>query len=268
MPKANTLAQFGNIVRFMARRPGNALELGRKLLHRLRGSLTSFDQAEDLRWREAHSRSSADFAQVVEPVLWEEAQAFERALRARGKAVLAEVPVSFGTGGAFAFLYWLVRLTKPEIVVETGVAAGWTSTAVLAAMARNDHGHLYSSDFPYFRQADAERYIGVLVEQDLRDRWTLSTAGDAATLPRLAAELPAIDLVHYDSDKSVNGRNFGVPLLHRKVGAGGLVIVDDIANDGWFRSYVEGGKQTFAVLDRRFGIIGDLDALAGARSGR
>src|SRR5665213_1629896 len=44
------------------------------------------------------------------------------------------------------FLYLLVRLRRPSLVVETGVANGISSTSILLALAKNGHGRLVSID--------------------------------------------------------------------------------------------------------------------------
>jgi hypothetical protein len=45
-------------------------------------------------------------------------------------------------GGDYGFLHWLTRLTQRSTIIETGVAAGWTSQAFLAALKRNGMGKL------------------------------------------------------------------------------------------------------------------------------
>jgi len=50
---------------------------------------------------------------------------------------------------AFARAAWcLARHLRPQHVVETGVGRGVTSRAVLEALERNGHGHLWSMDLP------------------------------------------------------------------------------------------------------------------------
>ena len=44
------------------------------------------------------------------------------------------------------FLYFIVRMADPEIMVETGVARGVSSWTILNAMHRNGKGKLYSID--------------------------------------------------------------------------------------------------------------------------
>src|SRR2546427_3222773 len=45
-------------------------------------------------------------------------------------------------------LYLIVRISAPELVVETGVAHGSSSACILAAVRRNRYGKLYSIYFP------------------------------------------------------------------------------------------------------------------------
>lgn len=45
-------------------------------------------------------------------------------------------------------LYTIIRIRKPDIVVETGVAQGVSSTFILQALEDNGRGQLYSIDLP------------------------------------------------------------------------------------------------------------------------
>jgi hypothetical protein len=140
------------------------------------------------------------------------------------------------------------------------VAAGWSSRAFLAALESNNRGRLYSSDLPYFRIPQPERFVGILVEPDLRGRWELQLQGDQVNLPRMLSSIEQVDLFHYDSDKMWSGRNFAMKLVGQKLATTGIILMDDINNDSWFRTHVTSRKLPFIVLDRRFGIIGELEA--------
>jgi len=57
-------------------------------------------------------------------------------------------------GGSISYeagilLYAMVRALKPEVVVETGVANGVSSSFILKALDRNSRGRLYSIDLHY-----------------------------------------------------------------------------------------------------------------------
>jgi len=63
---------------------------------------------------------------------------------------LAEVGRYIGEISEPEILYVIVRLLKPEKVVETGVAAGVSSAFILEAMDDNGIGTLYSIDLPNY----------------------------------------------------------------------------------------------------------------------
>jgi len=152
--------------------------------------------------------------------------------------VLASLPVKLGGGGDYRLLHFLVRHLRPAVVVETGVAAGFSSAAILQAMEANGSGHLWSSDFPYFRLDHPEQYIGVLVPPEERERWTLLTTGDRASLPVILAECGPIDLFHYDSDKSVEGRAFAARLVVPQMSPTGVIVFDDVQDNFHFRDFL------------------------------
>ena len=77
---------------------------------------------------------------------------------------MENIQYNLGGGADYPLLYFLTRYLNPENVLETGVAAGFSSYAILSALQKNRKGTLYSSDFPYLRIKNPERYIGIVVE--------------------------------------------------------------------------------------------------------
>ena len=69
------------------------------------------------------------WAEEQNPALWREAEDFAKSFEESAFAKLSSSKVKFGGGGAYSLLYFLVRQRRPEFVVETGVAAGWSSAA-------------------------------------------------------------------------------------------------------------------------------------------
>jgi predicted O-methyltransferase YrrM len=209
--------------------------LMRKLLRRARPDPRDRTAQLARQWCEGASTNFADWARQRDPALWEEAELFARSLRRHAQSRLAHVSVRMGGGGAIDALYFVTRLVKPRHVLETGVAAGWSSAAFLAAMERNGAGHLYSSDLPYLRRPGAEEHIGLLVDAQLRGRWTLHTNGDRANLELILSKCQSFDIVHYDSDKSYSEREYFfrriAPCLHD----GSVVMFDDVSDNLHFR---------------------------------
>jgi predicted O-methyltransferase YrrM len=199
-------------------------------------------------WAETEAVDAAAFAAALSPQLWAEAESFGRDFSAIADSKLARLEVTLGGGGHYPLLYFLTRLLRPEFVVETGVAAGFSSAAVLTALRRNGTGALWSSDFPYFRLDQPKKFVGYLVDDELRDEWRLLVDGDRVNLPIIVSELPRIDLLHYDSDKSFRGRKFAMNLLLPLLAPAALVMMDDIQDNEFFEQLVVQRHWDFLVV--------------------
>jgi predicted O-methyltransferase YrrM len=145
-------------------------------------------------------------------------------------------PVRMGGSGHLDLLYHACLQVKPEKVIETGVSLGWSTLAILTALSEQGKGHLTSIDMPYpGRRGD--RFVGWVVPDSLRTRWTLLRGADRDVLPGLVAQLGGLDLVHYDSDKSPEGRTFAFELLWPALRPGGLLISDDVQQNFGFQEF-------------------------------
>jgi predicted O-methyltransferase YrrM len=132
-------------------------------------------------------------------------------------------------------------------MVETGVASGWSTLAVLLAMRENGRGRLYSSDMPYAK-LNNEDFVGTVVPPALRDRWTLTRKPDRDALPELFAKIGSVDVIHHDSDKSYEGRMFVYEAGWAKLREGGLLLSDDIEDNLAFRDFaVRAGREPLVL---------------------
>lgn len=244
MTRAGRIRSAGNTLR-NAMRPGYARVMVGKVLHRGSGSR---EGARAAAWVAEHRTNPAAYCTALDAGLWAEAREFGEGLRARAASLREETGLRVGGGARFELLYFLTRRHRPEVVVETGVAAGYSSAAFLAALDRNGSGRLYSSDFPYFREGEPERRVGILVPEDLRDRWTLLLAGDRANLPEILRSVEAIDLFHYDSDKTYAGRRFAMDLVEPRLRPGAVVLMDDIQDNLYFRDLVTARGLDYVVF--------------------
>jgi len=193
---------------------------------------------------------------ALDPKLWEETVQWVSETKPESDSKLSQVGPNLGGGGAYPLLYFLVRKFAPTNVIETGVAAGWSSHAILIALEINQQGSLYSSDFPYFRLDDPERFVGLLVPNEIQGRWTLDLSGDRAALPRFLEEIKVVDLFHYDSDKSINGRSYAVNLIMPHMKQGSFLIMDDIQDNTYFKDLVESNGLTNWVFEFQGKFVG------------
>ena len=180
---------------------------------------------------------------------------FLEELLADGRDRAQQSNIQMGGPGAIEFLYGCALALAAERVVETGVAYGWSSLALLAAMQRLGQGHLVSVDMPYVK-AGNEPWVGIAVPPQLRSHWALIREPDRNGLTKAIASQPkaSLDLVHYDSDKSYWGRQWAYPRLWAALRPGGVFISDDIQDNHYFRQFcLELGLSSIVIeYDRKF----------------
>ena len=218
---------------------------------------------EALLWARAQTKTTTEkFCEAIDAKLFQEVKKDIFQIEQRSKQKLDSVKGKLGGGANYVLLYFLVRKLKSRNVVETGVAAGWTTIAILEALEKNGYGALYSSDLPYFRLKNPEQYIGCLVQDSyLKERWHLDIRGDRIALCDIRKKLDdaIIDIFHYDSDKSYSGRMFALEILSQNLSAESIIIFDDIQDNLHFRDWVEGNNFHYTVLEfegKYLGIVG------------
>jgi len=124
-------------------------------------------------------------------------------------------------------IWCLIRLLRPENVVETGVAHGVTSRVILEALQRNGKGRLWSIDRPTLERK-LEDQVGVAVGDRFSDRWTLIRGSSRRCLPRLLKQLGEIDLFIHDSLHTERNVRFEIEHAWKALSDGGVMLVDDI----------------------------------------
>jgi hypothetical protein len=166
-----------------------------------------------------------------------------------GRKLVIKSSARMGGSGHVHLLYHCVRLLKPQRVIETGVAYGWSSLAILKALSETGSGKLFSIDMPYPRKNN-ENDVGIVVPQYLRKNWFLIRKPDRPGINEALNEAGGqIDLCHYDSDKSWWGRHYAYPILWRSLKSKGLFISDDIQDNLYFSKFVKNNSLKFAVIE-------------------
>jgi predicted O-methyltransferase YrrM len=156
-------------------------------------------------------------------------------------------PVKMGGRGNLDLLFHLADGIGARRVVETGVAFGWSSLALLLAIEPRGDARLVSVDMPYPRR-DNDTFVGCVVPQRLRANWRLLALPDREGLPRALRLLPELDLCHYDSDKSRSGKRWAYPKLWGALRPGGLFVSDDVGDDAGFRDFCRSLSMTPVIV--------------------
>ncbi len=140
----------------------------------------------------------------------------------------------------------IVRLMRPAVMVETGVAAGHTSAVALGVMEEIGEGRLVSVDLPPLRVDHAD-YTGHVVGPELRGRWTLVLGSSRQQLPRVLRKWGPIDVFLHDSDHAYAAqlREYRTAWPHLR--AGGVLISDDVASPAFLEFASEVGARPHLI---------------------
>jgi methyltransferase family protein len=171
--------------------------------------------------------------------------------------------ISFDDG---KILYGLVRALKPDYVIETGVAAGVSTSFFGAALIENGRGRLFSVELPpevagQRTLADGsvyawhERGVGWAIPDEIKhalgDRHRLTLQDVRTALPLLLNELPYVDIFFHDDLHTPDHMYWEYDAVWPMLSPRGVLISDD-ANHGWIKFCVEQGlnETAFHNVDR------------------
>jgi hypothetical protein len=139
-------------------------------------------------------------------------------------------------------LYCIVRLLRPEHVIETGVSSGVSSAHFLAALRRNHRGRLHSIDLPTHQRGLALRSdepltalppglaTGWAVPESLRDRWDLRIGPSQKLLPKLVREVDSVGMFLHDDLHTANHLAFELATVRPRLAPMAVILAD---NTSW-----------------------------------
>ena len=150
-------------------------------------------------------------------------------IRKTGRSYYAQFPSPID-------LYSLVRLVRPGVLVESGVASGVSSAFMLMGIEANSRGALHSIDLPAKRTGrpgdeswavPAGMTSGWAVPTPLQSRWDLRKGRSEELLVPLLEEVGTVDLFCHDSPVDLEHFRFEMEAVGRHLGPGSLVVADN-----------------------------------------
>jgi hypothetical protein len=191
--------------------------------------------------------------------------------RSRLESVVSSVRDGNNGQGGISFddgkiLYGLVRALKPEYVIETGVAAGVSTSFFGAALIENGRGRLFSVELPPEVASQRtledgsvyawhEHGVGWAIPDEIKhalgDRHRLTLQDVRTALPSLLNELPFVDIFFHDDLHTPDHMYWEYETVWRTLSPRGMLISDD-ANHGWIKFCVDRGlnETAFHNVDR------------------
>jgi len=146
-------------------------------------------------------------------------------------------------------LAWcLVAHLRPQTIVETGVARGLTTRALLEGIERNGGGHLWSIDLPPLLERDLARETAAAVPQALRKRWTLLRGSSRSHLPSLTEDLGRIDIFVHDSMHTTRNVLFELGAVWPVLAPGGVALIDDVEKNAAVGEFLRAHPGTSSLI--------------------
>ncbi len=142
-------------------------------------------------------------------------------------------------------LYSLARLIDAEVIIETGVASGFSSAAFLGALATNGNGRLYSIELPNRPK------VGWAVPERFHSMWDLRLGPSVELLGPLLEEIGSVDIFMHDSDHSYENMMFEFTVAWPRIRSGGLLVSDDIHWNNAFFDFCRSVHRYPIFLDPR-----------------
>jgi predicted O-methyltransferase YrrM len=234
-----------------------AFELIKRSIHRI--IYANQNHKNSLDWCEERSvdiKVALVRLKTIEP--WQEIFEIDNEMIQQGKRKIQEAGIILGGEGDINLLYNIVLMEKSKFILETGVAFGWSSMAILLAQKDIINSILVSVDMPYPKKNN-EKYVGLVIPEKLKNKWNLIREPDINGIKKALNILNGkIDLCHYDSDKSYEGRKYAYPLIWKSLKDGGYFISDDIEDNSFFAEFVNKNKLNYEVIkcnEKYVGII-------------
>jgi predicted O-methyltransferase YrrM len=146
----------------------------------------------------------------------------------------------------FSLLYVLIKLKKPQLVVETGVANGISTNAIMSALNQySSRGSLHSFDvLPETKAA----YTG-------KGKWKFHLLDKKRTHKQLSAAVrnsPLVDIWLHDPNHGYRWQKFEYLLALSRLKEDGILISDDIdASPAWGQLAKSHFKESYIIFDSR-----------------
>ena len=137
-------------------------------------------------------------------------------------------------------IYDIIRRKKPNVVLETGVANGFSTRMILAALNKNKKGILYS--------VEISKDVGKFVNGINKKRWKLIVGKPDTIFSNALRKIRKVDIFLHDSDHSYNQMKKEFNQVKNKMTKGGIIMSDDIDVNNAFMEFAKEMKKKPRII--------------------
>lgn len=148
----------------------------------------------------------------------------------------------------------LIRIEKPNTMIESGVESGYSTEHFLVAMDDAKRGHLYSCD-----PAPSGFYVANPI---VHPRFTFIQKRSYEALDEIVKLTGPIDMFLHDSDHSYSCQTWEYEWAWKNVRSGGIIASDDV---GWSDTTPDKPHHAWDHFLARHGLAGQDVAINNAK---
>ena len=170
-------------------------------------------------------------------------------------AKIKEKKLKYKMGG-MAHLNLIYNLNKhflPKNILETGVAFGWSTLVFMVSKCKNSNLTCIDLSYP---TKSSNKLVGGALPANLKKKLKLYEGVDFKYLKFLYKKKKFFDFIHYDSDKSYDGRKKNYKLIWKILNKKGCFISDDISDNSAFYEFVIFNKLNYYGLQFKNKYVG------------
>lgn len=162
-------------------------------------------------------------------------------------AKLKQKNLNYKMGGMahLNLIYNLVKYFKPKKILETGVAFGWSTLVII--LSKKSNSNLTSIDLSYPTKV-SEKLVGKALPYSFKNKYRLLMGIDHDFLLSFKDQKIRFDFIHYDSDKSYEGRMKNYKLIWSMLNKKGCFVSDDISDNSAFFDFVNSNQLNYYIL--------------------
>jgi len=173
-------------------------------------------------------------------------------LKSKEKSFTKENPyrVNFGLNTPFCrMLFSFCFFTNVDVVIETGVANGFSSSYILLALDLLKKGELYSFDDLILPWHSKEK-VGMAIPNNLKHRMNLIFSNAVEELPTLLIKIKEIDIFYHDSLNRYENMKKELEVVWPSIKKGGFVICNDVSQHDAFLDFADEVRRKPVIVQK------------------
>ncbi len=136
------------------------------------------------------------------------------------------------------FLFSICYFSQPELIIETGVAYGFSSSYILLALSLLKKGKLISIDVLLRKEHQPEKF-GMAIPSELKERQQLILGKSTDELKKLLQEDTQIDIFLHDSYHTYKYMMEELQIAWPFIKNHGFLLSDDVSDNNAFLDFSE-----------------------------